>query len=167
MEFYYDKSASSAYLETAGCHMDAFNHSGPFKNHVIYVLDYLNDHIRLFTVKQTDFNKIKMLLHISSDMLASVVTEFVSKSAKGKLNTKESDTLAPALVGYAKSAETYRSWRRVSEATERLHIIINIYAGFGFLRSLIARTTETVLTTKKMLVLSSQIKSMDAANHSK
>ncbi|WP_369793173.1 hypothetical protein [Xenorhabdus sp. NBAII XenSa04] len=62
--------------------------------------DYRNDHVRLFTINQA---------------------EFVSKAAKGKLNTKEADTLAPVLVGYAKSTETYRSWQRVSGATERLY----------------------------------------------
>ncbi|ERT15013.1 hypothetical protein [Photorhabdus temperata] len=165
MEFDYDKSVSSAHLEAAGWGMDAFNHSGPFESHVIYVRDYRNDHVRLFTIKQTDFDTIKMPLHLTSDMLASVVAEFVSKAAKGKLNTKESDTLAPALVGYTKSTETYRSWRRVSGAKERLHMIINIYAGSGLLRPFIARTTETVLTTKEMLVLSSQVKNMDTANH--
>ncbi len=39
--------------------MDAFNHSNPFESHVIYVRDYRNDHIRLFTIKQADFDTIK------------------------------------------------------------------------------------------------------------
>ncbi|MCV5855907.1 hypothetical protein OFN53_35355, partial [Escherichia coli] len=81
------------------------------------------------------------------------------------LNTKESDTLAPALVGYAKSTETYRSWRRVSGTTERLHMVINIYAGSGLLRPFIARAPETVLTTQELLVFSSQVKNMDVSNH--
>nr|WP_217277073.1 hypothetical protein [Photorhabdus heterorhabditis] len=78
--------------------MDAFNHSNPFESHVIYVRDYRNDHIRLFTIKQADFDTIKLPLHLTSDMLASVIAEFVSKTTKGKLNTKESDTLAPETV---------------------------------------------------------------------
>ncbi|EPZ2110137.1 hypothetical protein ACXLIJ_004757, partial [Salmonella enterica subsp. enterica serovar Dublin] len=94
MEFDYDKSVSNAHLEAAGWGMDAFNHSNPFESHVIYVRDYRNDHIRLFTIKQADFDTIKLPLHLTSDMLASVIAEFVSKAAKGKLNTKESDTLA-------------------------------------------------------------------------
>ncbi|MDF5356368.1 hypothetical protein P3685_25010, partial [Vibrio parahaemolyticus] len=49
MEFDYDKSVSNAHLEAAGWGMDAFNHSNPFESHVIYVRDYRNDHIRLFT----------------------------------------------------------------------------------------------------------------------
>ncbi|AMX16952.1 hypothetical protein A4X18_25765 (plasmid) [Escherichia coli] len=145
--------------------MDAFNQSNPFESHVIYVRDYRNDHIRLFTIKKADFDTIKLPLYLTSDMLASVIAEFVSKAAKGKLNTKESDTLAPALVGYAKSTETYRSWRRVSGATERLHMVINIYAGFGLLRPFIARAPETVLTTQELLVFSSQVKNMDVSNH--
>ncbi|EPZ2110244.1 hypothetical protein BX50_17660, partial [Escherichia coli O145:NM str. 2010C-3521] len=72
---------------------------------------------------------------------------------------------APALVGYAKSTETYRSWRRVSGATERLHMVINIYAGSELLRPFIARAPETVLTTQELLVFSSQVKSMDVSNH--
>lgn len=56
MEFDYDKSVSNAHLEAAGWGMDAFNHSNPFESHVIYVRDYRNDHIRLFTIKQADFD---------------------------------------------------------------------------------------------------------------
>lgn len=165
MEFDYDKSVSNAHLEAAGWGMDAFNHSNPFESHVIYVRDYRNDHIRLFTIKQTDFDTIKLPLHLTSDMLASVIAEFVSKAAKGKLNAKESDTLAPALVGYAKSTETYRSWRRVSGAAERLHMVINIYAGSGLLRPFIARAPKTVLTSQEVLAFSSQVKGMDVSNH--
>ncbi|KGM26709.1 hypothetical protein KS18_18605 [Photorhabdus luminescens] len=121
--------------------MDAFNHSNPFESHVIYVRDYRNDHIRLFTIKQADFDTIKLPLHLTSD------------------------TLAPALVGYTKSTETYRSWRRVSGATERLHMVINIYAGSGLLRPFIARAPEIVLTTQEVLVFSSQVKNMDVSNH--
>lgn len=50
--------------------MDAFNHSNPFESHVIYVRDYRNDHIRLFTIKQADFDTIKLPLHLTSDTLA-------------------------------------------------------------------------------------------------
>lgn len=82
MEFDYDKSVSNAHLEAAGWGMDAFNHSNPFESHVIYVRDYRNDHIRLFTIKQADFDTIKLPLHLTSDMLASVIAEFVSKAAK-------------------------------------------------------------------------------------
>lgn len=165
MEFNYDKSVSSAHLEAAGWGMDAFNHSNPFDSHVIYVRDYGNDHIRLFTIKQGDFDTIKLPLHLTSDMLASVIAEFVSKAAKGKLNTKESDTLAPTLVCYAKSTEAYRRWRLVSEETERLHMIINIYAGSGLLRPFIARAPETVLTIQEVQAFSSQVKNMDVSNH--
>ncbi|MBZ3672417.1 hypothetical protein JT305_10055 [Salmonella enterica subsp. enterica serovar Senftenberg] len=164
MEFDYDKSVSNAHLEAAGWGMDAFNHSNPFESHVIYVRDYRNDHIRLFTIKKADFDTIKLPLHLTSDMLASVIAEFVSKAAKG-VEYEESDTLAPALVGYAKSTETYRSWRRVSGTTERLHMVINIYAGSGLLRPFIARAPETVLTTQELLVFSSQVKNMDVSNH--
>ncbi|HDX8014172.1 TPA: hypothetical protein RPP61_003974 [Escherichia coli] len=52
MEFDYDKSVSNAHLEAAGWGMDAFNHSNPFESHVIYVRDYRNDHIRLFTYRK-------------------------------------------------------------------------------------------------------------------
>nr|WP_222941675.1 hypothetical protein [Xenorhabdus sp. TS4] len=145
--------------------MDAFNHSNPFESHVIYIHDYRNDHIRLFTIKQADFDTINQPLHFTSDMLASVIAEFVSKAAKGKLNAKESDKLAPTLVGYAKSTETYRSWRRVSGVTERLHMVINIYAGSGVLKPFIARAHETVLTTQEVMAFSSQVKSMDVSNH--
>ena len=166
MEFDYDKSVSNAHLEAAGWGIDAFNHSNPFESHVIYVRDYRNEHIRLFTIKQADFDTIKLPLHLTSYMLASVIAEFVSKAAKGKLNAKESNTLAPALVGYAKSTETYQRWRRVSGATERLHMVINIYAGSGLLRPFIARASETVvLTTQELLVFSSQVKGMDVSNH--
>ncbi|EHQ7937243.1 MULTISPECIES: hypothetical protein [Gammaproteobacteria] len=165
MELDYDKLVSNAHLEAAGWGMDAFNHSNPFESHVIYVRDYRNDHIRLFTIKQADFDTIKQPLHLTSDMLASVIAEFISKAAKGTLNTKESNTLAPALVGYAKSTETYRSWRRVSGVGERLHMVINIYAGSGLLRPFIARAQETVLTTQEVLVFSSQVKDLDISNH--
>ncbi|RYA67137.1 hypothetical protein DD595_26525, partial [Enterobacter cloacae complex sp. 4DZ3-17B2] len=87
MELDYDKSVSNAHLETAGWGMDAFNHSNPVESHGIYVRDYRSDHIRLITMKQADFDTITMPLHLTSDMLASVIAEFVSKAAKGKLNT--------------------------------------------------------------------------------
>lgn len=141
MEFDYDKSVSNAHIEAAGWGMDAFNHSNPFESHVIYVRDYRNDHIRLFTIKQADFDIIKLPLHLTSD------------------------TLAPALVGYAKTTETYRSWRRVSGAAERLHMVINIYAGSGLLRPFIARVLKTVLTSQEVLAFSSQVKGMDVSNH--
>lgn len=67
MEFDYDKSVSNAHLEAAGWGMDAFNHSNPFESHVIYVRDYRNDHIRLFTIKQADFDTIKLPLLIPLD----------------------------------------------------------------------------------------------------
>lgn len=164
MKFDYDKSVSNAHLEAAGWDMDAFNHSSPFESHVIYVRDYRSDHTRLFTIKQSDFDSVKLPL-LTPEMLASVVAEFVSKAAKGKMNIKESANLASALVGYAKSTETYRSWRSVSGATERLHMIINIYADSGLLRPFIYRAPQTVLTTQEVLAFSSQVKNIDAANH--
>ncbi|HGW1490602.1 TPA: hypothetical protein ACNPUU_002820 [Escherichia coli] len=160
MEFDYDKSVSSAHLEAAGWGINAFNHSSPFESHVFYVRDYRNDHIRLFTVNQADFDTIKLPLDLTSDMQASVIAELASTAAKRELNAEESNFMALALVGYTKSTETYRSWRRVSGATERLHMVINIYAGSGLLRPFIARAPETVLTTQEVLVFSSQVKNM-------
>ena len=165
MEFDYDKSVSNAHLEAAGWGINAFNHSSPFESHVVYVRDYRNDHIRLFTINQRDFDTINIPLDITSDMQASVIAKLVFTAARRELNTKESNTLALALVGYAKSTETYRSWRRVSGTTERLHMVINIYAGSGLLRPFIARAPETVLTTQELLVFSSQVKNMDVSNH--
>lgn len=84
MELDYDKLVSNAHLEAAGWGMDAFNHSNPFESHVIYVRDYRNDHIRLFTIKQADFDTIKQPLHLTSDMLASVIAEFTYRKLKNQ-----------------------------------------------------------------------------------
>lgn len=53
----------------------------------------------------------------------------------------------------------------MSEETERLHMIINIYAGSGLLRPFIARAPETVLTIQEVQAFSSQVKNMDVSNH--
>ncbi|EOV0986130.1 hypothetical protein ACW6AV_003622 [Edwardsiella piscicida] len=164
VEFNYDKSVSNAHLETAGWEMDAFNHSNPFESHVIYVRDYRNNLIRLFTINQADFEAMKQPRELSSEMWASLVAEYVLRAAKGTLKFKDSKSLAPALIGYTKSTETYRRWRRVSEVSERLHMIINIYTT-GMLRPFIMRSTSTVLTTEEVVTASSQVKSMDATNH--
>ncbi len=53
----------------------------------------------------------------------------------------------------------------MSGVGERLHMVINIYAGSGLLRPFIARAQETVLTTQEVLVFSSQVKDLDISNH--
>ena len=63
MELNYDKEVSDAHLAAAGWGMDAFNHSNPFESHVIYVRDYRSDNTRLFTIRQDEFDVIRVPAH--------------------------------------------------------------------------------------------------------
>ncbi|MFC6674044.1 hypothetical protein [Marinobacterium aestuariivivens] len=167
-EFDFDKEVATAQLEAAGWGMDAFNHGNPFESHFLYVRDYRNDHTRLFTIKQSDFEVINLPLHMTPELLAGVVADLMLSAADGKLNVKDEKRIVPGLVGYAKATETYRSWRRVSAIDERLHLVINIYphhGHVGFLRPLILRTPNIVLTAAEVLMYSAQVRDIDERKH--
>ncbi|WP_423839433.1 hypothetical protein [Vibrio cholerae] len=100
--------------------------------------DYPQRHIRLFTIKQAlRHDKAAASPYHRHAQLS--IAEFVSKAAKEKLNTEESDTLAPcAWLDYAKSnRKPTGAGGEVSGATKRLHMVINIYTGSELLRPFI------------------------------
>lgn len=83
------------------------------------------------------------------------------KAKRGTLNQDERDSLGPALAGYTRSTDTYRSWRKLAEPADRLHMVINIYQNYGLLRPFIVRSANTVLTVEQVLTLSQQVKTLD------
>lgn len=168
MELDYDKTVSDAHLAAAGWGMDAFNHSNPFESHVIYVRDYRSDNTRLFTIRQNEFDVIRAPANQPIEVMTSVIAASMIQLARGTLKINESSGLAHALVGYAKATQTYRQWRLVAGAQERLHLILNIYptrGDDGLLRPMILRTPETVLSTTEVLKVSMDIREMDKGNH--
>ncbi|BBG91552.1 MULTISPECIES: hypothetical protein [Gammaproteobacteria] len=168
MELNYDKEVSDAHLAAAGWGMDAFNHSNPFESHVIYVRDYRSDNTRLFTIRQDEFDVIRVPAHQPIEVMTSVIAASMIKLARGTLKINENSGLAHALVGYAKATQTYRQWRLVAGAKERLHLILNIYptrGDDGLLRPIILRTPETVLSTTEVLMTAAQIRDVDRVNH--
>lgn len=161
MAFNYEKMISEAHLSSAGWGIDEFNHSSPFECHVIYVHDYRRKYTQLFTIKKADFEALNLPENFTSRIYATLIAELMIKAKRGTLNQDERDSLGPALAGYTRSTDTYRSWRKLAEPADRLHMVINIYQNYGLLRPFIVRSANTVLTIGQVLTLSQQVKTLD------
>ena len=98
MELNYDKEVSDAHLAAAGWGMDAFNHSNPFESHVIYVRDYRSDNTRLFTIRQDEFDVIRVPAHQPIEVMTSVIARL------GGLRQSNSDIPPVASCRWCKRA---------------------------------------------------------------
>lgn len=164
--FDFDKSVSEAHYAAAEWDMDAHHHGNPFNYHNIYIHDFRSGHIRVFTVTREDFTQTHAPEKLDATMLAGLIVHLIDQIVEGKLSASEDGAVGPALVGYIKKTQTYRTWCNNADANTRLHAILNIYPedNGGKVRPFIVKSDETVLSAKEMIDLSNQVASSDRTN---
>lgn len=163
-EFNFDRDVSFAHLEGAGWNMGMHSHSNPFDCHMLYVRDYRTDHVELFTVSRSDFDRIR--LDVGAGELSPLVVELVARRQQGTLSDEEERSFLPAMVGYIKATSTFRQWRSLASAQERLHAVLCIYPENGcMLRPFILRESGTVVSSDNVVRLTDQVRATDLQRH--
>jgi len=158
----YDKAVSEAHLSAAGWGINDFNGSNPFECYVIYVRDWRTQHTQLFACRREDF--LTQEVPFNAGALACAVADLMVKHAKGTLSHKEREVSQSVLAAYAKATQTYKKWRSLAAADDRLHIVLNIYAN-GTVRPFAPDFTGTVLPVEVLQGASLHVFEIDQAAH--
>lgn len=167
-----DKDISKHNLSAYGWDMGVFNHSTPFTSHVIYIRDFRNKQIQLFTISVNDFQQLEVKENIETGECVNFIAQIMKKLSKNKkLNSIEDQALVPILVHYIKNTRSYAHWRTGNSTDERLHMCMNIYYnGKGDpnsvrLRPFIALPPGVMLTVDEFKDCTTTAHDTDRKNH--
>lgn len=164
----FEKTVSQAHLSASGWDLGSFLHSSPFDCHFFYVHDIDSKDVRLFSMKQSEFNAAPVPANVPASVFAYLVAESLEKLRQGAFNPIDDTGFLPKLIGYAKGTQTYDLWHK--QGKDRLHFILNVYRSRqgpekAMLRPLVANSDEVVLPVTDMMSLSKQVIRMDKVKH--
>lgn len=168
MSFNVDKKVSKSHLSASGWGMDDFYQASPSDSHFVYVCDYRNNQIKLFSILKSDLQDTTHHTLIPSGVLAGCVAELILEVAGKPLSHNDYSKLAAALLGYIKSTQTYRIWSQKSEPDSRMHCLLNIYPAQGggeYLRPVMLKSKSTIVDAEQVINQSSEVRKIDMKNH--
>lgn len=168
-----DKEISKHNLSAFGWGLDDYKHSTPFTSHVIYIRDFRNGGLRLFTLSQKEFNELKVNEKVSIGDCVNFIGLFMRRlSENKKISDLEIQALAPTLCNYIKLSKTYAEWRKRASYDTRLHLVMNIYKSSESvdpdaisLRPFVLFPESVMLTAQEVLQYTDQVKMSDKERH--
>ncbi|RYY74512.1 MAG: hypothetical protein EOO52_13185 [Gammaproteobacteria bacterium] len=162
------KSVSYGHLSANGWDLKGFNHLTPFDCHVAYVNDLRFSSLQLFTIRQTDFDSLKLIENVSCEILAGELASILHDVHVQRTSAESDPRLAPSIVNYIKRCETYRIWQSKAAASERMHLVLNVYAipgDLAMVRPVIISSSYLYIHPTEILQVSSQAEAIDRQRH--
>jgi len=173
MDFDFNETVMMAHATAAGWavgSVSAKDCTSPFDNHAFYLSDYRTGHSLVMHISKETFQRHAVTTLLSTVELAGGLAEIMLLSANGALTPQVTEALSSCLINYTKNTQVYRRLLAQSQATDRLHMVINLYAIKGHkqdaqVRPFALRSDKTFIDAMEVMTASRQVMALDKSNH--
>lgn len=165
----FNKEVTAAHLNATGWVLDncLVAAATPFDSHFFYIRDFRDESVRLYSVTLAAFDLVRIPAEYPVELVDHLVS-LLSRISSGELEIAATSAFCELLTLYVKTTRTYCVWQGMMKASDRFHMVINIYpAGSNSvsLRPFMISSETPVASLEQVLSTSSDVARLDRITH--